>query len=146
MPGRRCFTGLSLVAASGSHSSLRCEAFLLRWLLSCRAPSLGHSGCSGCFAEWGQKLMGDDHRPFWQRLQRCSVSFRGDVGSGLHVWGQASVGLAVAVPRLQSSGSIVVAQLLQGVWDLPRSGTESVSPALADSFSTTEPPGKPKRG
>ena len=27
-----------------------------------------------------------------------------------------------------------------GVWDLPRSGTEPVSPALADEFFTAEPP------
>ena len=31
------------------------------------------------------------------------------------------------------------------MWDLPRPGIEPVSPALADGFFTTEPPGKPKR-
>ena len=31
------------------------------------------------------------------------------------------------------------------MWDLPRSGTEPVSPALASRFFTTEPPGKPHR-
>ena len=30
------------------------------------------------------------------------------------------------------------------MWDLPGSGTEPVSPALAGGFSTTAPPGKPK--
>ena len=29
------------------------------------------------------------------------------------------------------------------MWDLPRPGTEPVSPALAGKFFTTEPPGKP---
>jgi len=29
------------------------------------------------------------------------------------------------------------------MWDLPGSGIEPVSPALAGGFSTTEPPGKP---
>ena len=29
-------------------------------------------------------------------------------------------------------------------WDLPRSGIKPVSPALAGTFFTTEPPGKPK--
>ena len=29
------------------------------------------------------------------------------------------------------------------MWDLPGPGIESVSPALAGGFSTTEPPGKP---
>ena len=35
------------------------------------------------------------------------------------------------------------AQLLQGMWDLPRPGLEPVSPALAGGFSITAPPGKP---
>ena len=36
------------------------------------------------------------------------------------------------------------AQLLRGMWDLPRPGLEPVSPALAGRFSTTAPPGKPQ--
>ena len=43
--------------------------------------------------------------------------------------------------RLSSCGSW--AQLLRGMWDLPRPGLEPVSPALAGGFSTTAPPGKP---
>ena len=43
--------------------------------------------------------------------------------------------------RLSSCGSR--AQLLRGVWDLPRPGLEPVSPALAGRLSTTAPPGKP---
>ena len=43
--------------------------------------------------------------------------------------------------RLSSCGSR--AQLLRGMWDLPRPGLESVSPALAGRPSTTAPPGKP---
>ena len=43
--------------------------------------------------------------------------------------------------RLSSCGSR--AQLLRGMWDLPRPGLEPVSPALAGRFSTTTPPGKP---
>ena len=35
------------------------------------------------------------------------------------------------------------AQMLRGMWDLPRPGLEPVSPALAGRFSTTAPPGKP---
>ena len=42
---------------------------------------------------------------------------------------------------LSSCGSR--AQLLRGMWDLPRPGLEPVSPALAGGFSTTAPPGKP---
>ena len=43
--------------------------------------------------------------------------------------------------RLSSCGSR--AQLLRGMWDLPRPGLEPVSSALAGGFSTTAPPGKP---
>ena len=43
--------------------------------------------------------------------------------------------------RLSSCGSR--AQLLHGMWDLPRPGLEPVSPALAGRPSTTAPPGKP---
>ena len=49
--------------------------------------------------------------------------------------------------RLQTrrlSNCVSRAQLLRGMWDLPRPGLEPVSPALAGSFSTTAPPGKPE--
>ena len=44
--------------------------------------------------------------------------------------------------RLSNCGSR--AQLLRGMWDLPRPGLEPVFPALAGRFSTTAPPGKPE--
>ena len=47
----------------------------------------------------------------------------------------------VAERRLSNCGSR--AQLLRGMWDLPRPGLEPVSPALAGRFSTTAPPGEP---
>ena len=43
--------------------------------------------------------------------------------------------------RLSNCGSR--AQLLHGMWDLPRPGLEPVFPALVGRFSTTAPPGKP---
>ena len=43
--------------------------------------------------------------------------------------------------RISSCGS--QAQLLRGMWDLPRPGLEPVFPALAGRFSTTAPPEKP---
>ena len=43
--------------------------------------------------------------------------------------------------RFSSCGSR--AQLLRGMWDLPRPGLEPASSALAGGFSTTAPPGKP---
>ena len=45
--------------------------------------------------------------------------------------------------RLSSYGSR--AQLLRGMWDLPRPGLEPVSPELAGRFSITAPPGKPPK-
>ena len=51
------------------------------------------------------------------------------------LWGSwASV---VAVHRLRFPS---------GMWDLPASGTESLSPVLAGRFFITEPPGKPYKG
>ena len=44
--------------------------------------------------------------------------------------------------KLSNCGSR--AQLLCGMWDLPRPGLEPVCPALAGRLSTTAPPGKPK--
>ena len=52
----------------------------------------------------------------------------------------------VAEHRLQTrrlSSRASRAQLLRGMWDLPRPGLEPVSPALAGRLSTTAPPGKP---
>ena len=47
----------------------------------------------------------------------------------------------IQMRRLSNCGSR--AQLLRGMWDLPRPGLEPVSPALAGRLSTTAPPGKP---
>ena len=44
--------------------------------------------------------------------------------------------------RLSNCGSR--AQLLRGMWDLPRPGLEPVSPALAGGFLTTVPRGRPR--
>ena len=68
-------------------------------------------------------------------------------------------GLSLSRPLLSQStssrraGSVVVAhglsscgsqaQLLRGMWDLPRPGLEPMSPASAGRLSTTAPPGKP---
>ena len=54
----------------------------------------------------------------------------------------------VAEHRLQTRGLSSCgsrAQLLCGMWDLPRPGLEPVFPALAGGFSTTAPPGKPSK-
>ena len=52
----------------------------------------------------------------------------------------------VMAPRLESTGSMVGRHGLSCIetcgWNLPRSGIEPTSPALAGGFFTTEPPGK----
>ena len=53
----------------------------------------------------------------------------------------SSCGLRALECRLSSCGAR--AQLLHGMWDLPRPGLEPMSPALAGGFLTTAPPGKP---
>ena len=53
------------------------------------------------------------------------------------------MGSVAEAPRLQSTDSGVVA--CRGVWDLPESGIEPMSPVLAGGFFTTEPPEKPSR-
>ena len=58
-----------------------------------------------------------------------------------HCGGFSCYGAQALERRLSSCGSR--AQLLRGMWDLPRPGLEPVSPALAGRFSTTAPPGKP---
>ena len=70
------------------------------------------------------------------------------VGATLHCSARAFIIAAslVAEHRLQTrrlSNCGSRAQLLRGMWDLPRPGLEPVCPALAGRFSTTAPPGKP---
>ncbi|XP_073656668.1 iron-sulfur cluster transfer protein NUBPL isoform X3 [Tursiops truncatus] len=55
---------------------------------------------------------------------------------------QASHCCGLQMRRLSSHGSW--AQLLRGMWDLPRPGHEPVSPPSAGGLSTTVPPGKPQ--
>ena len=59
---------------------------------------------------------------------------------GLQAHGLSSCGSQALECRLSSCGAR--AQLLCGMWDLPRPGLEPVSPALAGGFLTTAPPGK----
>ena len=66
----------------------------------------------------------------WGILSSCSVQASpcGDVSCGAQNLG-----------RVGFSGTQVL--LPHGMWNLPRPGTEPVSPALAGGFSTTGPPG-----
>ena len=66
------------------------------------------------------------------RLQRARAAARG----------LSRCGSWALQHRLSSCGSW--AQLLHSMWDLPGSGIEHASSALAGRFFTTKPPGKPK--
>ena len=73
----------------------------------------------------------------WGLLRSC--------GSRASHWGGLSCCRGRALEH-RLSGCGAQALLLCGIWDLPRSGIEPVSPALAGKFFTTELPGKPPRG
>ena len=82
-------------------------------------------------------------------LRFCARAFSscGKGGATLHRGARASIAASLVAEhklqtrRLSSCGSR--AQMLRGMWDLPRPGLEPVSPALAGRFSITAPPGKP---
>ena len=63
---------------------------------------------------------------------------------GLQVRGLRSCGFQALAHRPSICGTLT--QLLRGVWDLPKPGMEPMSPALASSFFTNKPPGKPQEG
>ena len=60
--------------------------------------------------------------------------------TGSRCTGLSSRGTWALECRLSSCGAR--AWLLRGMWDLPRPGLKSMSPALAGGFLTTAPPGK----
>ena len=62
------------------------------------------------------------------------------VGSVVVARGLSSCGSRALERRLSSCGTR--AQLLRGMWDLPRPGLEPVSPTLAGGSLATVPPGK----
>ena len=71
----------------------------------------------------------------------CGARALGAQASIVVARGLSSCGSRALGRRLSSCGTR--AQLLRGMWDLPGPGLEPVSPALADRFLTTAPPGKP---
>ena len=95
-------------------SSLLCTGFLLV------AVSRGYSllWCTGFALQWLLLL--------WSMGSRRT--------------GFSSCGSRAQECRLSSCDAR--AQLLRGLWDLPRPGLKPVSPALAGGFLTTAPPGK----
>ena len=63
--------------------------------------------------------------------------------TGFSLWAGFSCG-AQAPGNVGFGSRGTWAMLLQGKWDLPRSGIEPVFPDLAGGFFSTEPPGKPQ--
>ena len=70
----------------------------------------------------------------------CRARALGTQASVVVARGLSSCGLRALERRLSSCGA--GAQLLRGMWDLPRPGLKPMSPALAGGFLTTAPPGK----
>ena len=67
----------------------------------------------------------------WGLLYRCGAWFPVAVAS-------------LAERRQEGAGSVVVAQLPWGMWDLPGPGIELMSSTLPGAFFTTEPARKPR--
>ena len=94
---------------------------------------LGHQGCAGFsgFCAGPHSVVVLCGRGVRAALVRTTGSgARGPVVAG-----------PAPEPRLGSRGTL--AYLLHSVWELPRSAIEPMSPALADGFCTTKPPGNP---
>ena len=70
-------------------------------------------------------------------LSSCGMQALQHVASVVVVRGLSSCGSRALECRLSSCGAW--AQLLRGMWALPRPGIESVFPALAGGFLTTAP-------
>ena len=86
-------------------------------------------------------------------LRFCARAFSGCGKRGplfIAVRGPLTIAASLVVEhRLQTrklSNCVSRAQLFRGMWDLPRPGLEPVSPALADGFLSTAPPGKRQVG
>ena len=114
------FTYLFIFGCIGS--SLLCAGFLQLWRVgttlccSALASRCGGLSCCGAWALGAQASV-----VVARRLSSC--------------------GLQALEHKLSSCSAR--AQLLRGMWDLPRPGLEPVSSALAGRFLTTAPPGKP---
>jgi len=81
----------------------------------------------------------------WQSVGfslRCLLLLLSMASRGVVFQWLPSCGSQALEHRLSICGTL--AYLFRGVWDLPKPGMEPMSPALASSFFTTEPPGKPQ--
>ena len=94
--------------------------------------ALGLRCCTWAFSSCGERGL---------LFLRCGA--RASHCGGFSCCGARALGTwasVVVACGLSSCGAL--AQLLHGMWDLPRPGIEPVSPMLAGRFLTTAPPGK----
>ena len=138
---------------------LKEECCLLGQFISCRAENFKGSPKWNLLCCWALNLFLKDAKDAFiylfiflavLGLRFCARAFSSCGEQGplfIAVHGPLTVAASLVAEhrlqmrRLSSCGSR--AQLLRGMWDPPRPGLEPVSPALAGSFSTTAPPGKP---
>ena len=105
---------------------------------------LGLRCCAWAFCSCGERglrfvaLCGASH---CGGFSCCGVRALGTQASVVVARRLSSCGSRALERRLSSCGAW--AQLLRSVWDLPGPGLEPMSPALAGTFLTTVPPGKP---
>ena len=112
--------------------------FWLHWVFiaACRSSLVAASGgysslwCTGFSLQWLLLLQSTGSR-------RVGFSSCGMLAQQLWLAGSRA-------PTRVSSCS-TWAQLLRGTWDLPGPGLEPMFPALAGTFLTTAPPGKPQQ-
>ena len=78
--GSSLLRGLSLVAARGGYSSLRCTGFSLWWLLLFQSTGPRHAGFSSC-GTWAQQLWLTGSRVQAQQLWRTGLVAPRHVGS-----------------------------------------------------------------
>ena len=94
---------------------------------------LQRAGATLCCNAWASHCSG---------FSCCGARALGARASVVAARGLSSCGSRALEHMLSSCGAR--AQLLRGMWDLPRPGLEPMSPALAGRFLTTVPPGKPQ--
>ena len=92
---------------------------------------LQQAGATLCCGAWASHYGG---------FSCCRAQALGAWASVVVARGLSSCGSRALERRLSSCGAR--AQLLRGMWDLPRPGLEPVSAALAGGFLSTAPPGQ----
>ena len=105
-------------------ASLLCTGFL----------QLRREGATLCCCAWASRC---------SDFSCCGAQAPGSRASVVAARRLSSCGSQALECRLSSCGA--QAQLPRGRWDLLRPVLKSVSPALADGFLTTAPPGKPRK-